>query len=172
MNIDEFKVNIERNVKDSIEELLKGDRFFDTTLKGYDVRVNIGSETILLCNCAVIRIISSKTKGVSLELAEKYLDLFGLENKTQFTKSDALWGKLPFDEHVAMQIIDNIKSVFERCYLSQSVDKFGCCSRYEECSDEKRCTHPDIKFAAGCYYRTNLEEGRIFYGRNRNIESK
>lgn len=47
--------------------------------------------------------------------------------------------------------------------------EFGCCSRYEACSDAKKCIHPDIKFALGCFYRKNLRDGKIFYGRNRNI---
>ncbi len=46
---------------------------------------------------------------------------------------------------------------------------FGCCGRYEACSDEKKCIHPDIKFALGCIYRRNLMDGKIFYGKNRNV---
>lgn len=45
---------------------------------------------------------------------------------------------------------------------------FGCCSRYEACSDAKKCIHPDIKTALGCQYRQNLIQGKIFYGKNRN----
>lgn len=46
--------------------------------------------------------------------------------------------------------------------------QFGCCSRYEACSDAKTCIHPDIKFALGCQYRQNLMDGKIFYGKNSN----
>lgn len=46
---------------------------------------------------------------------------------------------------------------------------FGCCSLYEQCSDEKKCIHKDLKFSYGCYYRKNLADGKIFYGKNRNI---
>lgn len=45
----------------------------------------------------------------------------------------------------------------------------GCCGRYEKCSDAKECIHPDPKFALRCWYRLNLVEGKIFYGKNRNI---
>lgn len=170
MDIDEFKINIERHVKTCIEELSKDNRFFDNTIKGYELRLNKGYETILLCNSAVIRIILSKTNETSLQLSEKHLDLFGLQNEVRFTKSDVNWGKVSFNDSVAIQIINNIKAVFERCYLDESVESFSCCSRYEECSDEKKCIHPDIKFAKGCYYKMNLENGRIFYGKNRNTE--
>lgn len=55
---------------------------------------------------------------------------------------------------------------YEKSMESQS---FGCCSRYEACSDTLRCTHPDQVFASGCMYRKNLESGRIFYGKNKNM---
>lgn len=40
---------------------------------------------------------------------------------------------------------------------------FGCCSRYKECSDAKKCIHPDKERAEHCQYRKNLESGKIFY---------
>ncbi len=42
---------------------------------------------------------------------------------------------------------------------------FGCCSRYEECSAVGRCIAHDQDMAAGCYYKRNLYNGRIFYNR-------
>lgn len=48
--------------------------------------------------------------------------------------------------------------------------EFACCSRYEQCSDAKRCIHPENRFAIGCIYRENLRAGRIFYGKNRNVD--
>lgn len=40
---------------------------------------------------------------------------------------------------------------------------FACCSRYEECSDAKKCIHPNQLYAKACQYRKNLEEGNIFF---------
>ena len=40
---------------------------------------------------------------------------------------------------------------------------FACCSRYKECSDAKKCIHPNRLYAKACQYRKNLEEGNIFY---------
>ena len=53
--------------------------------------------------------------------------------------------------------------------LEYRYSTFACCSRYEACSDALTCVHPDIKFALGCQYRRNLNEGKIFYGKNRTI---
>lgn len=46
-------------------------------------------------------------------------------------------------------------------------ESFGCCSLYIECSDAKQCLR-DVNNSeyTGCYYRKNLEAGRIFYGKN------
>ncbi len=51
----------------------------------------------------------------------------------------------------------------------KSASKFSCCSRFLECSDKKKCIHPNRLYATGCEYRKNLESGRIFFGKNRNI---
>lgn len=48
--------------------------------------------------------------------------------------------------------------------------EWDCCSRYLACSDAKACVHPDKAFALGCGYRRILSSGRIFYGKNRNID--
>lgn len=49
----------------------------------------------------------------------------------------------------------------------RKMDTFGCCSRYEACSDAMKCIHPDPVFASSCQYRQNLLAGRIFYGKNK-----
>ncbi|MBN1366181.1 MAG: hypothetical protein JW976_15355, partial [Syntrophaceae bacterium] len=76
MNIDEFKGHIERHVKACIEELSKDNNFFDPTIKRYELRLNKGCETILLCNSAVIRV---KCKKI-----ERCLQFFGIKVLDQF----------------------------------------------------------------------------------------
>lgn len=46
---------------------------------------------------------------------------------------------------------------------------FGCCSQFMRCSDEKRCVHQNKLYSTACMYRRNLEAGKIFFGKNRNI---
>lgn len=53
--------------------------------------------------------------------------------------------------------------------LNSFPTEFGCCSRYIECSDERKCIHPDLNMALGCAYRKNLQKGKVFYGKNKNI---
>ena len=47
---------------------------------------------------------------------------------------------------------------------------FGCCSNFMDCSDAKKCVHENKLYSTACMYRKNLENNRIFYGKNRNID--
>lgn len=51
-----------------------------------------------------------------------------------------------------------------------TVDRFGCCDAFVKCSDARACLYPNDYEHLGCYYRENLEAGRIFYGKNRNVD--
>lgn len=44
-----------------------------------------------------------------------------------------------------------------------SAAAFGCCSKYKQCSDAKKCLHCNLLYATACQYRKNLEAGKIFY---------
>ena len=69
-------------------------------------------------------------------------------------------------------LVDFLRQVVElklKYYKSAFASSFGCCSLFEECSDAKRCTHPNRLYSTACAYRRNLEQWRIFYGRNRNV---
>ena len=46
---------------------------------------------------------------------------------------------------------------------------FACCSAFVRCSDARECLHQTDIYYNHCYYRENLEAGRIFYGKNKNI---
>lgn len=60
-------------------------------------------------------------------------------------------------ESIEMKILRDIFQKYMPSY------KFGCCSRFKECSEMKKCIHPDLFYAKGCQYRKNLDAGRIFY---------
>ncbi|MBR2283687.1 MAG: hypothetical protein IJ874_04605 [Ruminococcus sp.] len=42
-------------------------------------------------------------------------------------------------------------------------EKFGCCGKYRECSAAGKCLHENLFYSKACWYRKNLESGRIFY---------
>ena len=68
-------------------------------------------------------------------------------------------------EQVFIKKIDDIHLNFS------PVEAFGCCHRFEMCSDAKKCLLAETEpmRARGCIYRKNLESNRIFYGKNRNV---
>lgn len=51
----------------------------------------------------------------------------------------------------------------------EPTEHFGCCSLYEQCSDARRCLHNDLIRSKSCFYKKNLESGKIFYGINKNL---
>lgn len=63
-----------------------------------------------------------------------------------------------------------IKVFIENYEPNQQSEKFGCCSKYLQCSNARKCLHDDLNYARACLYRENLEAGKIFYGENRNID--
>lgn len=63
-----------------------------------------------------------------------------------------------------------IKQNIEFCLANYAAsDSFGCCSKYIECSDSHKCLHENKMYAMRCKYRANLESGKIFYGKNKNM---
>ena len=64
--------------------------------------------------------------------------------------------------------LDSLTNYEIRHYESKAT-KFGCCSRFNECSDAKECVHPNKLYGCACYYKSNLDQGKIFYGKNKNV---
>lgn len=77
------------------------------------------------------------------------------------------WSRLPINALDFTAYPSAAQEIFEAALRRNG---YGCCSRYLECSDAKRCVHPDIMFAVQCAYRKNLMAGRIFYGKNANVK--
>jgi DNA polymerase-3 subunit epsilon len=88
------------------------------------------------------------------------------------TKSDLSTGtiRIRFDKH-SNTLVDYIRENVRYCLANyeSKAGRFGCCHRYIECSDAKKCIHENLLYAKACAYRRNLEEGRVFYGPNKNV---
>lgn len=78
--------------------------------------------------------------------------------------------RIRFDKS-SPNLVNYIRKNTEYCldgYQSKAAP-FGCCSRFNRCSDAKKCVHDNKLYSKACIYRSNLDEGRIFYGKNRNV---
>ena len=151
----------------------------------FDLRVNMTSEnsiivivkpSLYLGNASPRELLFAWVK-VSGKL--RYVR-FSEKYKTQFSSNGIPYFKKNKDDsfiRIDINIFSDLLSNTEKAHLLLkpmltdlfSSDVFGCCSKYEECSDNKECVHPDRAFAMACQYKRNLDNGRIFYGVNRNI---
>ncbi len=66
---------------------------------------------------------------------------------------------LPMNEQVAFfkQALDYL------IRTKRPVNRFACCSQYQKCSQAGKCLHEHPYYSKGCYYRENLENGKVFY---------
>lgn len=71
------------------------------------------------------------------------------------------------DANIIPYIRENI--LYCLSHYSSKARTFGCCSKFTACSDAKKCLHENKLYSTACSYRRNLEAGRIFYGKNKNI---
>lgn len=68
-----------------------------------------------------------------------------------------------------ISLLKSLDNFYKKFYEDCSSKDIGCCSHYEECSDAGHCVNTDIETVISCAYRQNLNAGKIFYGKNKNI---
>lgn len=125
-----------------------------------------GSISIKAKNIVVAKV--RLQKGTSfIEIRTKNAELF----PSEFTEThNEEWSRIRVNgvEDV-LKLKTQLSSLFMVVLSEMGGESFGCCHRYELCSDAKKCIHPDFMVAIACSYRKNLEAGRVFYGKNKNI---
>lgn len=67
------------------------------------------------------------------------------------------------------QVIEWLGAPMLRAAVLHVPKEFDCCSMVEQCSDARRCVHPDREFSLVCGYRKILGSGQVFFGKNRNV---
>lgn len=91
----------------------------------------------------------------------------------RITKDGSCEGFTNFDFQMTtdgIMLFENfLCSVLDKA-IDSTPKEFDCCSRYNECSDAGICVHPKPDMAVACGYRKIMKQGRIFYGRNRNVD--
>lgn len=108
----------------------------------------------------------NEKQNIVLIKFEVYKVLFPLES-VERVKQPVGFVKMNFKKEDFKDVFEKVLDFTIKNYFPSH--RFGCCSKYEECSDAKCCLHEDKFYAKGCYYRENLEQGKIFYGKNANI---
>ena len=114
-------------------------------------------------------------KTLSLHIRDNYLKLLTIPNSALLkkTKADGLFTRIIFSSiEDNLDILGDLVRTIVKIGLDyyESGSSFGCCSQFIKCSDAKKCVHENKLYSKGCQYRKNLDAGRIFYGKNRNID--
>ena len=155
---------LKQQLNDSITELIKGEESFVNNIhvsENKDHSVSIKAKSFLAAK------VFPKKDRFNLEFKSKYNGFFNDYNI------------IPLKDEMSRIVYSSIEDLVDVSYQLSAIailvlselggDGFGCCSRYQACSDAKECLHPDKLFAFACKYRENLEQGKIFYGKNKNI---
>lgn len=105
-------------------------------------------------------------------VADTYISKANPEILQYVTRSGHVTGFTNFEFTPTIEGIaffaDFLSSVLDQA-INSITKEFDCCSRYEECSNARKCINPNPDMALGCGYRKIMKQGRIFYGKNRNI---
>lgn len=105
--------------------------------------------------------------GAALCLPGNFVSIIDPQRKT--TKENSLYTIRSLTEYQMKQFIQWLIETKKKNFRALITDTFACCNSFVACSDAGHCLHENNRFYNGCYYRTNLEQGRIFYGKNKNI---
>ena len=106
------------------------------------------------------------TKTLYVEVSPKIDALFAAEHIALDNSRSNAWARIPAQELSFAEHPQLVIEIYEKYLMTNG---FDCCSRYLECSEAARCTHPDIMVAGQCTYRQKLRNGHIFYGSKRNV---
>lgn len=164
----EFLSAIEPNLRAAVKSM-GGDGGLLSITATKPTKFSAGGYTVVkFGNLTAFRLkIRGKQHYISIPLSLTDLIPEGAPSKKP-TKNEKYHRVLITDEHPLDGYISFLANV-----VSETVNRYpkewDCCSRYLECSDTKTCVHPNKAFALVCGYRKILSEGRIFYGKNRNI---
>lgn len=175
-----FDIDIEKYILESIVGSLHPEYFNLCDMK---IINNIGTYNSIVVNAPgtiyrnkdIVNLLFArlKTKGKKpyISFNKNYSYLFSNKGVSYYeVKSDEDFFRIDLNDFVSL-----IDKHYEFSYIMQNIfnnlfalNNFGCCDLYLECSNEKKCIHPDLIYAIACFYRKNLSAGKIFYGENRN----
>ena len=138
----------------------------------YEKNKNNSTSFKVLKNNLILKYHPKKTK-TTIEIRiinETELEKISLKfNNIKYTNGE-LYARIDLADITDIFMINNeILNIYTFLFFQYAVENFGCCSKYIECSNKKKCVHNDIKFRLGCSYKKNLDKNRIFFGVNKNI---
>lgn len=132
---------------------------------------HINSFSLRLISMFLLRFQFKNNKYIHLEIKESLFKSIIITDIAEIHKIDSM------PDFVLVDFNSDCDDLYR--LIEQAVDygynnyvpeeTFGCCSKYLECSNQRKCIHDDLLYSKACSYRSNLEKGNIFYGINRNV---
>ena len=172
----------EKSAEDIISQALENAKheygYYKAHIKGYYELKNNAPESELYDILSYAR---NKDNSLSAFLDNSLFFKYFEKNSVAFIKKDTFKAICPFENaeqvkmpegFVKLKITNDRLSEFFNNVIDETIKNyfpshnFGCCSKFNICSDLKHCIHKDLFYAKGCMYRKNLEQGIIFYGKS------
>ena len=60
-------------------------------------------------------------------------------------------------------VLEELKQLKHVIFRNTIIEEFACCNDFKRCSSAGVCLYTKDRFYNGCYYRTNLEAGKVFF---------
>lgn len=150
---------------EDIEQLLANVREGEMDEDLFSWNATSGGRSYSFYGTKVFEFIPRKSEKArsKLKVDPEVLKTMGIEAKTFSALVIA-------NENEMTTFIDALRQRKRIIFRSLISETFGCCNDFLRCSEAGSCIHQDDRIYNGCTYRTNLEQGRIFYGPKRNID--
>lgn len=145
-------VTVNLNLTQTISVIFCNKKPFDCTVKKTDIVFCIKNDYFDMMNPDDIPV--------------KY-EIKNINSLKEFTRIFISTNHIEFQKFVNY-IFSFCETYVDKYYVPDHL--FDCCDRYMECSDAKHCTCPDYLYSKCCTYKNKIENGIIFFGKNRNIK--
>lgn len=160
-----------QSIKPALEETLAKDNLAIKSIffrEGSADKSQYSSVYLLNESCIFCRI-CFRGKQHYLSVPSRYQELLPAGTVYKILSSDPNYCRISLGSVDDVSQYESVLSEILAAQIDTFPEEFGCCSRYEACSDAIKCIHPDSNMAIKCVYRKNLKKGMIFYGKNKTM---
>ena len=138
----------------------------DKDISCINLKKNANDYSILFFKTLVLKFVDGKKKYLLIK--KGYEEFIPGIYKYEEVKAVTGFVRVEYDLIIDFEKLTQLlKNLYED---SKPAQTFGCCHNFIKCSDALICVHPDPIIAVECMYKTNLEKGKVFYGKNRNVD--
>lgn len=151
-------------IGDALTEVVRNERFTQY------IGVTVNSDNTVSIRAKTILIAKVKLHGQKryMEVQNKYMSFF-VGTNGQSVEERGTWSRISVKNlEDVLDLMQQLSEVYMLVLSELGGESFGCCARYIECSDAGKCVHPDYFTSLACLYKRNLDNGRVFYGKNQN----